>query len=48
MDENTEKVNIRAKISGKKKVCTEGNTYAQKRNNLPQKMVVKEQKSTGA
>lgn len=35
MDENTEKVNIKTKISGKKKVCTEGKTFAQKRNNIP-------------
>lgn len=34
MDENTEKVKTRAKISGKEKVCTEGKTFAQKINNI--------------
>lgn len=35
MDENNEKVKIRAKISEEEKMYTEGKTFAQKRNSIP-------------
>lgn len=52
VDENTKKVKIRAKTTGEEKVYTEGKTFVRKdskeRNNIPQKMAVKEEKSPGA